>query len=232
MGETAETAKGPCWRWLVWLFAALGLATALAIIWLTIYLSGAYPRERATVAADHAPGETLEVGNVSLLAGTGLIAIEIRTVGDGLKGSSYSRDNGRNLLLLDRVTGSSRRVLPDNTTRIVDIAYFPAAAQGARSELNEAVAIADESREPPPAYYLLTLQRHLPNGDHVFDLLAGALATGKQAIVMRGLSGVDQSGMLDASRLGLVVREDEALYYRVIDIPALKQVESHKIEIG
>src|SRR5688572_552495 len=105
MGETAETAKGPRWRWLVRLFAALGLATALAILWLTFYLSGAYPRERATVAADHAPGETLEVGSVNLLAGTGLIAIQIRAVGDGLKGSSYSRDAGRNLVLLDRATG-------------------------------------------------------------------------------------------------------------------------------
>jgi len=38
--------------------------------------------------------------------------------------------------------------------------------------------------------------------------------------------------MLDATRLGVVVREGKALYYRVVDVPALQQVASHEVEIG
>ena len=234
MGEAAEPAARPGWRWLVWLFAALGVAAAIAIVWLGIVVSGAFSsREPAIVAADGAAGEALEVGFVTQLEGTNLIAIEIRAVGGGrMKSGSYSDRDLRNLLLLDRATGASRRVLQDNATTIADIEYFPAAASVGRSATGKAVAAADESRVAPPAYYLLTLERELRNGDRVNALLVGTIATAKQGIVMRGLSGVEQSSMLDATRLGVVVRDGTALYYRVIDIPALKQVESYKIEIG
>ena len=234
MGEAAEPAVRPRWRWLVWAFAALGVAAAIGIVWLGILLNGSFAsREPAIVGENRAAGEALEVGSVRPLAGTGLIAIEIRAVeGGGIKNSgSYSRGDLRNLLLLDRTTGTSRRVLPDNRTRVADIEYFPAAAHGTDANLDDLVDSAGGGRDVP-AYYLLTLERRLPNGDRVFDLLAGTLATGKQGIVMRGLAGVDQSGMLDATRLGVVVREGKSLYYRVIDVPALKQVESHRIEIG
>jgi len=236
MGEAAIPASRPPWRWLVWLFAALGVAAAIAIISLAVAPNGAFSsREPAIVAAKQGGSETLEVGNVRLLAGTGLIAIEIRAVDDReikVGSGSYSAARLRNLLLLDRKTGASRRVLPDNATVIADIEYFSAAAGGAESALDDIVDIAEESREPPPAYYLLTLERRLPNGDRVSDLLVGTLATGKQGIVMRGLAGVEQTSMLDATRLGVVVREGKGLYYRVIDVPSLKLVESHKIEVG
>lgn len=233
MGETAEPAVGKRGHWLVWLFAALGVAAALAIILLAVVVIGpSSSRERAIVAPDNAASELLEVGDVAMLAGTGLIAIEVRAVDDGFKGSSYSGDDLRNLVLLDRKTSSSRRVLPDNTTRIADVEYFPASAGGARSAGDEVVDVAGEASDSPPAYYLLRLERALPNGDRVYDLLVGALATGKQGIVMSGLSGIEQSSMLDATRLGVVVREGKGLYYRVIDVPGLRQVESYKIQIG
>jgi hypothetical protein len=218
-------------RIVIWLFAALGVATALAIIWLVIMIGGTWDsREPAVVAGKAAPGEVLVVGNIELLEGTGLIAIEIGVPQGGTlksgSGSGHSIDETRNLLLLDRKTGTSRRVLPDNGTAIDEIRYFPAVADSG------AVGRYDGDGDGQPAFYMLTLERELANGDKVYDLLAGTLATGKQGIVMRGLSGIQQFSMLDTTRLGLVVREDKALYYRVIDIPALKQVESYKIEIG
>jgi len=237
MGEAAEPAARSRAPWLVWPFATLGVVTAIAIVWLAVALSGSFRApERAIVAPDQAAGEILEVGNVAPLAGTGLIAIQIRAVGDGrtkaISSSSYGSDT-RNLLFLDRKTGTSRRVLPNNTTRIEGIEYLPAAAEGVSHSVHGIGAdIDDGSREAPPAYYLVTIERPLKDADPVYDLLVGTLATGTQAIVMRGLSGMDQSGMVDATRLGVVVREGKTLHYRVIDIPALKQVESHKIEIG
>jgi len=238
MGEAAEPVARSRGSWLVWPFAALGVVTAIAIIWLVVATAGSFSSDdRAIVAPDHAGGETLEVGNVAPLIGTNLIAIEIDAVDDGasgkgLWGSSYA-DDTRNLLLLDRKTGASRRILPNNSTRIAAIDYLPAAAE-ARSQSADEIdrSAGSNGKGPPPAYYLLMIERRLKNDDKVYDLLVGTLATGKQAIVMSGLSGMDQNGMIDPTRLGVVVREGKALYYRVIDIPALKQVESNKIEIG
>jgi hypothetical protein len=219
-------------RVLVWLFAALGVAAAIAIVWVVIaFVSFDRATEPAVVAGNAAPGEVLVVGDVDLLEGTGLIAIRIGVPDDGgIKGSgSYYVEDLRNVLLLDRKAGTSRRIMPDNGTRIEAVRYFPAVAEGgALSEYSDD----GSEEEAPAAYYLLTLERPLKNGDKVYDLLAGTLATGQQGIVMRGLSGVEQYSMLDATQLGIVVREGQTLYYRVIDIPALKQVESHKIEIG
>jgi hypothetical protein len=233
MGEAAAPAARSRSRWIVWPFAALGVATAIAIVWLAIALSSSFrTREPAIVAGTD---EALAVGYVAPLMGTNLIAIEILAVegAGGTKvssGSYYGRDT-RNLLFLERRTGISRRVMPDNASHIAEIDYLPAAAE-ARSQSARTTGAEDIAREGPPAYYLLTIERELKNGGKTYDLLVGTIATGKQAIVMRGLSGMDQSGMLDASRLGVVVREGQSLFYRVIDIPALKQIESHKIEIG
>jgi hypothetical protein len=231
MNDAAPSA-GRFGRVLVWLFAALGVAAAIAIVWVVIVVTR-FDRERepAVVAGHPPPGEVLVVGAVDQHEGPGVIAIEIGVPQNGgiKSGSgSYSIEETRNLLLLDRKAGTSRSVLPDNGTRIAEIDYFPAVAEGgAISDYDD-----ERSGDAPPAYYLLTLERELRNGDRVYDLLAGTLATGQQGIVMRGLSGMEQSSMLDAARLGIVVREGQALYYRVIDLPSLKQVESHKIEIG
>lgn len=234
MGDAVQPAAKPRWRWLVWLFAALGVAAAIALVYLAVVVSGSFrSRQPAIVAARGAESEPLEVGEARALPGTNLIAIEIRTVGGskGVGSGSYSGNDLRNVLLLDRATGASRRILPDNATRIANLAYFPARANGARSV--PAYDLADEfDRDSAPAYYLLTFERRLENGERVLDLLVGTLADGRQGVVMRGLAGLEHSAMLDATRLGVVVREGTALHYRVIDIPALKTIESHPIEIG
>jgi hypothetical protein len=236
MGDAADPAPRSKTGWLVWPFAALGVLTAIAIVWLAVELSSEFPAHApAIVAADHTDGLTLTVGNVTALQGTDLIAIEINALDDGTRKavSSYSAEETRNLLFLDRKTGLSRRVLPNNSAIIAHVDYLPAEKETTSHSAIEVGADGDYTQKAAPAaYYLLTIERQLKNGNKVDDLLVGTLATGKQAVVMTGLSGLDQSGMIDATHLGVVVREGEGLYYRVIDIPALKHIESHKIEIG
>jgi len=238
MGDAAEPDSRFRARWFVWPFAALGVVTAIAIVWLAVALSGEFrPRAPAVVAARGATAETLGVWGVGPLAGTGLIAIEICAVDEdgagGLSKGSYYAGRKRNLLFLDRKTGSARRVLPNNSTLIADIDYFPAKAEDVSRSTGESGAIDEAGKPPaPPAYYLLVIERPQKDSTRVFDLLVGSLATGRQAVVMRGLSGLEQSGMIDDARLGVVVREGQTLYYRLIDIPALTQAESHKIDIG
>jgi hypothetical protein len=224
-------------RWLFWLFAGLGVATALAIIWLALAVgTGFRSREPALVAAAD-PAEVFEVGQVDPLTGTDLIAITItgsrESAGLGSVKSGYA--DRRNVLLLNRTTGETRRIMPDNRTRITEIAWFPARGDEGASATGQAAAAAraamDDRRGFPPAYYALQLRRSTDDIE-TLGLLVGTLATGKQGVVMEGISGIEQSWMIDSEHLGLIVRENRALFFRVIDIPALKQTESRKIEIG
>jgi hypothetical protein len=219
--ETGASPQGSGARWLVWGFAAIGVLAALAIIWLVVMLnSNGFRREPAVVAA-RAPGETFEVGAVEQLAGTNLVSIDIRlserAYGSGSIKSS-GQQNLRNVLLLDRTTGESRRLLPDNRQSIASISFLPAVGEGTR-------------RVVPPAYYLMALV--VKRGDdQTISLLAGSLAGPEQQTVMQGLEGVERKWMIDSRRLGLIVREGKALYFRVIDMVDRKVLQSRKIDIG
>jgi hypothetical protein len=227
--ETGASPQGSGARWLVWGFAAIGVLAALAIIWLVVMLnSNGFRREPAVVAA-RAPGETFEVGAVEQLAGTNLVSIDIRlserAYGSGSIKSS-GQQNLRNVLLLDRTTGESRRLLPDNRQSIASISFLPAEAQDSVSAVGEGTR-----RVVPPAYYLMALV--VKRGDdQTISLLAGSLAGPEQQTVMQGLEGVERKWMIDSRRLGLIVREGKALYFRVIDMVDRKVLQSRKIDIG
>jgi hypothetical protein len=219
-------------KWLLWAFAALGVAAALAVIWLVVMLnSGSRHRDPPVVAAQQ-PGETFEVGSVQDLPGNSLISIEIRKAGKGYgSGSFKGRDYDlRNVLLLDQTTGESRRLLPDNTVQIWQVSYLPAEAQsGDRDDL--VTNASGERRQPKPAYYLIELIRE-KDGKRTSALLAGSVVGTEQGIVMEGLDGIERRWMIDERRLGLIVREGEALYFRVVDMVDRKVLQSRKIEIG
>lgn len=221
-------------RWLVWAFAALGVMTALAMIWLVVMLSGTgFRREPAVVKADK-PGETYAVGSVEALAGTNLIAIEIESVdverGYGSIKSGMGEDV-RNVLLLDRNTGDSRRLLPDNRQQIASIFYLPAEAQTGNEDDRVAATGSGTKRILPPAYYLIQLS--VKRGEkNSISLLVGPLAGDQPTTVMEGLDGVERRWMLDSRRLALIVREGSQLYFRVIDMIDHKVLQSRKIEIG
>lgn len=231
---TASAAHASKGRWLVWGFAALGVLTALAIIWLVVALnSQGNRREPALIEADK-PGESYEVGSVEQLAGTNLISIEIRSAnGEAGYGSikSSGRDDVRNVLLLDRTTGESRRLLPDNRQRIADIHFLPAQAQDRDDSDAVAVSKGGADRNPTPAYYLIELiVKH--RDAQTISLLVGSLSGTEQQVVMQGLDGVERRWMIDTRRLGLIVREGNALYFRVVDMIERKVLQSRKIEIG
>jgi hypothetical protein len=48
---------------------------------------------------------------------------------------------------------------------------------------------------------------------------------------MQGIDGVDTIWMKSATQIGLIVRERLGLYYRIVDVPSLKVVQSKRIEI-
>jgi hypothetical protein len=228
-------------RFLLWLFASIGLLAAIAVIWLVVALDSNFrERPRAEVATEK-PGEVLEIGQVSALKGTPWFAIYVKQgIGDRAIGS-YSKGydpRHRNILLLDGRTGESHRLLPDNKRWIMNVNYFPAKAQPGSGDAGAMAAPAmvsgdgdGSSGDAPPAYYVLQLS-NTADGAGPVDILVGTLASRKQAVVMKKVDGVEQMWMVSDQQLGMIVRDKKLLYYRVIDIAELKLLDSKKIEIG
>lgn len=240
-------------HWLVVGLAAIGLCALVGFV-LLLFGLGVFGgdfggrREPAKVA-DVAGRATFVVGQVSELDGTDLVRIDIMADrSDRISASSYGSGSGtpdrlRNILLLDKGEGTTRPILPNNERLIVSSRFLPAQADRAGTSddgmVREIEGARDVSPALPPAYYLLTIRSadaRTGSGDaepsNEIDLLVGTLATGRQGIVMRGIDAVESSWMQSATQLGLVVRDDLALHYRVIDIPTLRVVTSRRIEIG
>jgi hypothetical protein len=116
-------------HWLVWLFAAVGLLGILCLIALTamIVAFDRPPRDTARVA-DEKKEAVFAVGAPEDLPGTSLIHLAVNGGGGGRGGSgpySGNRDDQRNVLLIDKMTGASRRILPDNQHRILSERFLP-----------------------------------------------------------------------------------------------------------
>jgi hypothetical protein len=226
-------ARRPFAQWLIWLFAVIGALGVIAVIVLaTIVVDLDRPYQPAKVA--DAKHETiLTIGQPQRLRGTPLLEMNISASEGGMGSGPYSgghSDDVRNILLVDSTNGASRRLLADNAHHIVQSNFYPAKAQaGDESDTDDRTIDAAQARGAPDAYYVIQLR---PKGDpEREDVLIGTLATGKQGVVMRGMDGVDRCWMLSPTRMGFLVRQQLRLYYRVVDIPSLKVVQSRPIAI-
>lgn len=223
---TEQAGRAGARNWLLWIFAGIGLAAAIAVIALAVFVMTFAPavrREPAELAAK-APGETYRVIRTESLRGTGWIAIEIGVDGGGGSYSGRGSDV-RNVILLDTATGDSRRLLPDNSRTIRETHWLSAAAADAGDEDRY---LAKDADAPAIAYFALVVARKDGAGA---DLVVGTLATGRQGVVASAIDGVDALWMADTSQLAMLVRNHKLLEYRVVDIPALKPVSAHRVPI-
>lgn len=228
--EEAPAPRRPRTHWIVWLFALVGLVGILAVVALTVMVSNAFDQHQPAKVAGTKAEEILTVQSVRALPGTDLIQME---VGTSSPSGSYSGSGGsdlRNILLLDRRTGASRRLLSDNSRRIRQSRFLPARAEPGAAPADAEVLMSGQVDDRAPAAYYLLEVAHERDPD-VEDVLVGRLADGRQGVVMAGIDGVDLIWMDSPTRLGLIVREKLRLYYRIVDIPSLKVVESRPIAI-
>jgi hypothetical protein len=234
-GAPAPPAPAPAARlktpWIVWAFAivgGLGVIAFIALVAAIMTPGGNY--QPAKVAGAEEVFSVVQAGEVQ---GTGLLRLEVtRSLGGGGSNpySSGGEPDVRNIILLDRADGTTRRLLPDNRRTIHNSAFLPAETE-LRDARESTVVLEGEKQEgPPAAYYVLTLRRG--RGDPLQDILIGRLADKAQAVAMSGVEGIDSFWMQSPTRIGFVVREKLALYYRVVDTGTLKVVESRRIEIG
>lgn len=230
-----ERAVGKGMRWLVWLFAAFGICGVLAIIFVAVtifQMSHRWPDEPAPIVAKGA-SERFAVAGVEDVPGTDLAQIVIATEDSISAGrSSYSSAgpvNERNLLLLDKSGGASRKLLAGNDRRIVARYLLPAMVGTWQRDDGRYVVNDADGKEviPPAAYYLLRVR----TGEGVEDVLLGDLKTGRQDFVLKGIDGVDRIWMQTPTRLALLMRHGRKLQYRAFEVPELKLVATRAIEI-
>jgi hypothetical protein len=223
--------RRPLAQWLTWLFAGIGVIGLLAMIFLAVLVYDMDRPYQPAKVADEKQRMVLTIGEPQPVHGTNFLEMDVSATEGGGGSLSGRAGDVRNILLVDRATGASRRLLPDNLHHIVQSGFYPAESQlGGRSEGSGPVADIDgEAGKTPTAYYLLAIGRD--DDSQRQDLLLGILASGRQGIVMRGIDGVDQRWMMNPTQMGLIVRERLGLYYRVVDIPSLRVIVSKRIAI-
>jgi hypothetical protein len=217
-------------QWLTWLFAGIGVIGLVAIIFLAMFVYDLDRPHQPAKVVDEKQRTTLTIGEPSPVPGTNLLEMDV-SASEGDYGSLSSRNGDvRNILLVDRATGASRRLLPDNVHHIVQSGFYPADTQlHERSEGAVAGVGGGDESKAPAAYYLLAIRRD--DDPQRQDVLIGILASGRQGVVMRGIDGIDQKWMMSPTQMGLIVRERLGLYYRVVDVPSFRVVVSKRIAI-
>jgi hypothetical protein len=224
-------------RWLLWLFAAIGLAAALAVIFLAITVArmGSGRRDEPAPIEARNPQERFAVADVEAIPGTDLAQIVIATEasissGGGSYSSGGGRTDERNLLLLDKATGGTRKLLPDNGRRIVARYMLPAVAGASKGDGGWYSMTGPDGKDvtPPVAYYLLRVRT---DDDRSEDVLLGNIASGRQDFVLKGIDGVDRIWMQTPTRVAILMRQKRKLHYRAFEMPELKLVVARPIEI-
>lgn len=248
--------------WVVWVFAALGLAGVAAAIFIAITIanigSGARVEKAPLAVADGAI--EYRMGQVIDLQGGDLSVMTI-TSGDQNRGSgSYSGQGYRenmtyNLIFFNRKTRTSRKLLDDNSGNVVAAVFLPDQQTGFpltigdmlddASDIAEAVAEAamDEAEivgavERNQYKRSIPLKNYLaivaqPNGETMKNsLLIGRLSDGKQIMTLDGIEAVERFWILSPTEVGLIVQQKGEIFYLTVNFANLSVTRATKIEVN
>jgi len=221
---------------LVWVFAVVGVLGVLAVIFLAVMVAGLGRSERADPAPidAKAPGDRFAVAETNTLPGINLIEIVIATEKSiDRNRSSYSSGgptDERNVILLDKASGANRRLLPDNQRSITYRRYLPARVDAQEQASGEYQLVEADGKQRPAdvAYYAIGIRSADGKSE---DVLLGNLASGRQAMVLKNIDGVDRIWMQSPTRVAFLLRSGRKLMFRAFEAPDLRLVASQPIEI-
>jgi hypothetical protein len=215
-GDTG--AARPWWLTPLATLGALGLAGFVLILVLIIWNMAENEPQRPAIVQARAAREVFTVGNVGRLPGSRLIRLDV-SAGEGeVDGySSYSAQDQRNIVLLDPATGRSRRLLPDNSRRIIEHEFHSAEPERPNSGAERSSGEITSTAAPPAYYHLILAHRD----GRSRDLVVGRLSDGARRLILPSLDGVDSIWTQDATHLGIVAREGRRLTFRLINVRAM-----------
>jgi len=230
-------------RFITLLFAGLGLLTAAAIIFLAVTILSVSTRQRPAEEVKAQKGtETFRVESVESVQGQDLFAIIVAAANQDGGSISYTKStrsiHQRNIILMNRSTGATRRIFPNNQHRMLGYRFLPS-GEGATNFDDTSVTVVDHDsdyRSQKNAVALFYAVQISDVNEHdglppTRSLLIGTIATAKQGIVLSGVDGIEQMWMAKPNQLGLLVREKMRLIYHIIDIPTLKIVATRPVDV-
>lgn len=201
-------------------FGAVVMALALASC------DGGRPDDGPGAPGGEGEEASLELRGFSPLAGTGWLVATVGADGKrrGIELSSKGyKEAIYNVALVDRATGETVSLLPDET-RVIEQYYF------ARPQAGPLYGSADyrEGSEDTaaPLYYLLeTIVTTDEGKQHV--LVAGSLEDFSSGPIATGFSDIAHAEMLDAQRVSIVLRNGKQHRLLVVNL-ATREVELEK----
>tara|TARA_R110001599_G_scaffold214808_1_gene412931 strand:- start:793 stop:1572 length:780 start_codon:yes stop_codon:yes gene_type:complete len=248
-------------NWLVWIFAAFGLAGAAAAIFIAITISnigGGMGEEKTPLAV--ADGNIqYRMGQVIDLQGNDLSVVTIisgdRNGGSGsFSSKSYQENITHNLIFFNRNSRESRKLLDDNKGNVVAAVFLPdqdtgfplaigdemndatnvaeAAAQAAMEEAGiVGAAERDQYKRRMPLKNYMAIVAQ-PNGEAMKTrLLIGRLADGEQVMTMDGIESVERFWILSPTEVGLIAQQKGKIFYCIVNFERLSVTRSTKIDV-
>lgn len=195
-------------------------------------LSSCEQSSEAPVQTDPATGEQVQefrLLSVSGLADTPFLVGYLGYVPDYSRFlSKGKRPVYRNIVLIDRETGDSAALLPDNARNVEDLFFIPAqegpleAWGGYRSER-------DRPLPSPPVYF--AVQSSGMDGNVARNELAiGSMADLQAQTVLSGFAKIQRYAMLDSNRLSLIVAFEDRDEMQTIDLATGQTVFTKEID--
>lgn len=214
----APARRGTFGKWVIRGLAAIGVLGCLGLIFLTASLIGLFHhRDQPAKVAAATTAEIFTIGEVTRVDGSTFVKMNVLAANSGGGSYSRSRDDWRNVVLFDTATGKSRRLLPDNNRRIIDMEFLSNIAP--KEPLGPSGATVsgptDQRRTVARYYYLLVEQ---PGDRGLQDLLIGDVAGNRRSYVLTGIDGIDWTTMSDPTHLDVLLRQGRKLFFRKIDM--------------
>lgn len=175
--------------------------------------------ESVPLGREETPPGILGLQAMKDIPGTSLVAIW-----EGIRSSIVAHDDPqhgidyRNITILDRATGASRHLLPDQSRRIMGLIFLPGSATGP--------VYATQLPGGPMAYFLMSVR----TGDGAHDdLMVGDLRSGRQAFVLLDAGELWRVWMADATHMGLLTHKSGVETYQLIDMTTLKLASKRRV---
>lgn len=134
----------------------------------------------------------------------------------------------RNIVLIDRETGDSASLLPDNSRNVEEL-YFVPAQEGPLEAWGGYRSERDRPLPSPPVYF--AVQSSSMNGDVERNELAiGTIADLKAKTVLTGFAKIQRYAMLDGNRLSLIIAFEDRDEMQTIDLATGQVVFTSEID--
>lgn len=184
-------------------------------------------RENREVPVGKAGETGLAIGSVTKIQGTSLLraTVEPRRTprGIGSASLSYSDDYLRNFLIIDPRSGTSRRILPDNSRTIADSMWLPDAEATANTENN--VDDFDEAT----SFYVIPLRQS--GESRLIDIYTGKVVGGPATSVVTGAQELYSATALGNGRVALLLAKGGRAMHVLVDIDAATVVSETPVPI-